>query len=152
MIFCHECIVGISIPLLCVWCRLPGSGAAVSGGTVARPIAPDLVANATNAAVTAAASAIDLSSMEIDVVAVGMGLRFVEIESGNQEVCYSCLYPRHTVHCAKAAAATCICCSKHVLAASKNHLLEPAFTFKCMRYMLGVCPVRALLDMGHITN
>lgn len=80
-------LAGVSIPLVCVCCRLAGSGTVLSGGTVARPIAPDLVANATNAAVTAAASAIDLTSMEIDVVAVGMGLRFVEIESGNQEVC-----------------------------------------------------------------
>ena len=89
---------GVSIPFLCVCCRLAGSGAVLSGATVARPIAPDLVANATNAAVTAAASAMDLSSLEVDVVAVGMGLRFVEIESGNQEVCVSCLYPSQRVH------------------------------------------------------
>ena len=83
-------LVGVSI--LWVHCRVAGSGAVLSGSTAtARPIAPDLVANATNAAVSAAASAIDLSSMEIDVVAVGMGVRFVEIETGNQEVCRSCL-------------------------------------------------------------
>lgn len=57
----------------------------LSGRTATqRPAAPDLVANATNAAVSAAAAAVDLSSMEIDVVAVGMGLRFVEIDSSSQ--------------------------------------------------------------------
>ena len=62
--------------------RLAGSGAGASGGAaLQRPVAPDLVANATSAAVAAASSAVDLSCMEIDVVAVGMGLRFVEIET-----------------------------------------------------------------------
>ena len=110
-------LADVSIPLLCVCCRLAGSGAVLSGATVARPMAPDLVANATNAAVTAAASAIDLSSLEIDVVAVGMGLRFVEIDSGNQEVCCSCLSRSQIVHYFKAAVASC---SLH--AASSNHL------------------------------
>ena len=49
-----------------------------------RPMAPDLVADATTAAVAAAASAVDLSCMQLDVVAVGMGLRFVEIETSPQ--------------------------------------------------------------------
>ena len=44
-------------------------------------MAPDLVANAISAAVAAASSAVDLRCMEIDVVAVGMGLRFVEIQT-----------------------------------------------------------------------
>lgn len=65
-----------------------GSGAGASGGAaLQRPVAPDLVANATSAAVAAASSAVDLSCMEIDVVAVGMGLRFVEIET-NEKVCF----------------------------------------------------------------
>ena len=54
----------------------------LSGRTATQRLAaPDLVANATNAAVSAAAAAVDLSSMEIDV---GMGLRFVEIETSSQ--------------------------------------------------------------------
>lgn len=90
--------------LTCVSCRAAGSGAVAQGPigsmrtaasgallsgspAVLRPVAPDLVANATSAAVSAAASAIDLTCLEIDVVAVGMGLRFVEIETGSQEVC-----------------------------------------------------------------
>lgn len=140
-------LAGISTPLLCVCCRLAGSGAVLSGGTVARPIAPDLVANATNAAVTAAASAIDLSSMEIDVVAVGMGLRFVEIESGNQEVCFAvytpdiqCIRSKQLQRCAYAA--PYVCCFQ-------THLPEPASAFKCM---LRACPIKALLDMGHLNN
>ena len=65
--------------------RLAGSGAGASGGAaLQRPVAPDLVANATSAAVAAASSAVDLSCMEIDVVAVGMGLRFVEIETNEK--------------------------------------------------------------------
>ena len=61
---------------------MAGSGAGTSGvAALQRPVAPDLVGNATNVAVAAAAAAIDLSSMEIDVVAVGMGLRFVEIQT-----------------------------------------------------------------------
>lgn len=67
--------------------RTAASGALLSGSTaLPRPVAPDLVANATSAAVSAAASAIDLTCLEIDVVAVGMGLRFVEIETDSQEV------------------------------------------------------------------
>ena len=62
--------------------RMAGSGAGASGGAaLQQPVAPDLVANATSAAVAAASSAVDLSCMEIDVVAVGMGLRFVEIQT-----------------------------------------------------------------------
>ena len=77
--------------IVCSCCRIAGSGtvsgALLSGGAaIPRPMAPDLIANATNAAVSAAASAVDLTSMEIDVVAVGMGLRFVEIETGKREV------------------------------------------------------------------
>ena len=65
--------------------RLAGSGAGASGGAaLQRPVAPDLVANATSAAVAAASSAVDLSCIEIDVVAVGMGLRFVEIETNEK--------------------------------------------------------------------
>jgi len=65
--------------------RLAGSGAGASGGAaLQRPVAPDLVANATSAAVAAASSAVDLSCMEIDLVAVGMGLRFVEIETNEK--------------------------------------------------------------------
>ena len=52
-----------------------------------RPVAPDLVADATSAAVAAAASAVDLSCLQLDVVAVGMGLRFVEIETSQQVCC-----------------------------------------------------------------
>ena len=54
---------------------------ASSGAALQRPVAPDLVADATSAAVSAAAAAVDLSCMELDVVAVGMGLRFVELET-----------------------------------------------------------------------
>ncbi len=65
--------------------HLAGSGAGASGGAaLQRPVAPDLVANATSAAVAAASSAVDLSCVEIDMVAVGMGLRFVEIETNEK--------------------------------------------------------------------
>lgn len=121
----HQAPNGISSALLmhhqlvsavhCLHCRLAGSGAlarmptgnartAASGSlhpggtTVQRPAAPDLVANATSAAVSAAASAVDLSCMEIDVVAVGMGLRFVEIETGSQVGFHPDAVP-HTAHC-----------------------------------------------------
>lgn len=55
-----------------------------SGAVAQRPMAPDLVADATSAAVNAAASAVNLSCMQLDVVAVGMSLRFVEIETSPQ--------------------------------------------------------------------
>ena len=64
--------------------RIAGTLAS-SGTALQRPVAPDLVADATSAAVSAAAAAVDLSCMELDVVAVGMGLRFVELET-NQKV------------------------------------------------------------------
>ena len=76
--------------------RMAGSGAGASGGAaLQRPVAPDLVANATSAAVAAASSAVDLSCMEIDVVAVGMGLRFVEIQTDEkvQTLCTKWLCP-----------------------------------------------------------
>lgn len=76
-------------------CRVAASGAVSSmktgtmrkggsGAVAQRSMAPDLVADATNAAVNAAASAVDLSCMQLDVVAVGMSLRFVEIETSGQ--------------------------------------------------------------------
>lgn len=62
--------------------RLGGSGAVGAGSAAGlRPAAPDLVADATTAAVSAAAAAVDLTCLELEVVAVGMGLRFVEIET-----------------------------------------------------------------------
>ena len=78
-----------------LFCRVGASGAVSSvktgtlhkggsGAVAQRPMAPDLVADATTAAVAAAASAVDLSCMQLDVVAVGMGLRFVEIETSPQ--------------------------------------------------------------------
>ena len=76
-------------------CRVGASGAVSSmktgtmrkggsGAVAQRPMAPDLVADATTAAVAAAAAAVDLSCMQLDVAAVGMGLRFVEIETSPQ--------------------------------------------------------------------
>ena len=57
----------------------------LSGSThTQNPVAPDLIANATDAAVAAAVSAVNLTSTEIEVVAVGMGLRFVELDTSGQ--------------------------------------------------------------------
>ena len=98
MVCCRAAGSGAVAPAPSGSVRTGAAGVLLSGSAaVARPVAPDLVANATSAAVSAAASAIDLTCLEIDVVAVGMGLRFVEIETGSPEVQTTCLLVNQTV-------------------------------------------------------
>lgn len=83
--------------------------------------------------------------MEIDVVAVGMGLRFVEIESGNPEVCCGCLPLSHVVQQVNITAATCRRCNDHVLYGATYPLtLDMTYALKCTRAMVGACSFTAL--------